>query len=43
VQPLLDLWARERIRVHFYEAGSEGPAAADDLLAQDGHRWAPLT
>ncbi len=42
VQPILDLWAREKIRVHFYEAGSDGPAVADDLLARDGHRWAKL-
>ena len=26
-------------RPHAYEPGSWGPAAADDLLAQDGHRW----
>ena len=42
VQPILDLWAREKVRVHFYEAGSDGPADADELLAGDGHRWAKL-
>ncbi|MBN3845798.1 glucose-6-phosphate dehydrogenase [Paraburkholderia sp. Ac-20342] len=30
------------LAVHGYAAGSEGPAAADALLARDGHAWRPL-
>ncbi|SAK57255.1 glucose-6-phosphate 1-dehydrogenase [Caballeronia hypogeia] len=29
--------------VHGYAAGSAGPAAADELLAQDGHAWRSLS
>jgi glucose-6-phosphate 1-dehydrogenase len=29
--------------VHGYPAGSEGPAEADALLAQNGHTWRPLS
>lgn len=38
VQPFLDLWAAEG-EPAAYDAGSMGPAAADALLARDGHRW----
>jgi len=40
VQPFLDAWRNAGPRgLAFYQAGSEGPAAADDLLARDGRRW----
>jgi glucose-6-phosphate 1-dehydrogenase len=40
VQPVLDGWAHTTPR-HFpnYAAGSEGPSAANDLLARDGRSW----
>ena len=40
VEPLLDGWAGTTPR-HFpnYAAGSEGPSAANDLLARDGRSW----
>jgi glucose-6-phosphate 1-dehydrogenase len=40
VQPILDAW-QEAPTPNFpnYAAGSEGPRAADDLLARDGRRW----
>ncbi|NBA96753.1 glucose-6-phosphate dehydrogenase [Pseudomonas sp. R5(2019)] len=38
VQPFLDAW-REAGEVQEYAAGSDGPAAADDLLARDKREW----
>jgi glucose-6-phosphate 1-dehydrogenase len=40
VEPVLDGWASTAPR-HFpnYAAGSEGPSAANDLLARDGRSW----
>ena len=40
VQPVLEGWANTTPR-HFpnYAAGSEGPSAANDLLARDGRSW----
>jgi glucose-6-phosphate 1-dehydrogenase len=40
VEPVLDGWANTTPR-HFpnYAAGSEGPSAANDLLARDGRSW----
>lgn len=40
VQPLLDAWGQGE--PDSYDAGSAGPAAADDLLARDGREWHPL-
>ena len=43
VQPLLDAWS-EPPKEQFpnYAAGSNGPKAADDLLARSGRRWHSL-
>jgi len=43
VQPILDLWA-ENSPSSFpnYTAGSDGPAAADELLARDARAWRPF-
>jgi glucose-6-phosphate 1-dehydrogenase len=43
MQPILDAWA-ENPPSDFpnYVAGSDGPAAADELLARDGRAWRPL-
>jgi glucose-6-phosphate 1-dehydrogenase len=43
VQPILDAWA-ESPPMGFpnYAAGSNGPAAADELLARDGRAWRSL-
>jgi glucose-6-phosphate 1-dehydrogenase len=44
VQGLLDAWARTPADdFPNYAAGSAGPAAADRLLARDGHAWLPIT
>jgi glucose-6-phosphate 1-dehydrogenase len=42
VQPVLDAWA-DQTDVPVYESGSDGPAAADALIARDGNRvWRPV-
>ena len=43
VQPILDVW--KTLPAHDfpnYAAGSNGPRAADDLMARDGRAWKPL-
>ncbi len=42
VQPILDVWSRARGRPQIYEAGSNGPEAAEALLARDGRAWHSL-
>ncbi|PKU24742.1 glucose-6-phosphate dehydrogenase [Telmatospirillum siberiense] len=43
VQPVLDAWAEDKADVPGYDSGSDGPQAADALLAHDGGRaWRPL-
>ena len=42
VQPILDEWARGHSDLRFYDAGSDGPQAAHDLLERDGRHWCPL-
>jgi glucose-6-phosphate 1-dehydrogenase len=43
VQPILDLWANNPpSSFPNYTAGSNGPAAADELLAREGRAWRPL-
>jgi glucose-6-phosphate 1-dehydrogenase len=40
VEPLIETWRRARSdTIPTYEAGGEGPAAAQDLLARDGRQW----
>ncbi|RTL79413.1 MAG: glucose-6-phosphate dehydrogenase [Hyphomicrobiales bacterium] len=41
VQPVLDAWAEGSVDTPRYEAGSAGPSAADELLANDGRAWRP--
>jgi glucose-6-phosphate 1-dehydrogenase len=44
VQPFLDAWKKSGARgLKIYDAGSEGPEEADDLLARDGRSWRKLT
>jgi glucose-6-phosphate 1-dehydrogenase len=42
VQPLIDAWAAPEQNFPNYAAGSNGPAAADELLAADGNSWRSL-
>jgi glucose-6-phosphate 1-dehydrogenase len=42
VQPLLDAWSRGEGSLENYAAGSEGPAAAEAMLAADGRQWLKL-
>jgi glucose-6-phosphate 1-dehydrogenase len=40
VQPFLDAWKSEGTNgIETYEAGSDGPACADELLRRDGRSW----
>ena len=41
VQPILDAWreGRDCADLTWYAGGSEGPQAAEDLLARDGRAW----
>jgi glucose-6-phosphate 1-dehydrogenase len=41
VTPFLDAWKSDG-EVHGYVAGSDGPKAADALLARDGRKWRPI-
>jgi glucose-6-phosphate 1-dehydrogenase len=44
VQPFLDAWKKSGARgLKIYDAGTEGPEEADDLLARDGRSWRKLT
>ncbi len=44
VQPIIDAWANTPPKdFPNYRAGSEGPAAADELLRRDDRAWLPLT
>ena len=39
VQPILDAWRETEQGLTWYQAGSEGPDAATELLARGGHGW----
>jgi glucose-6-phosphate 1-dehydrogenase len=39
VQPILDAWRGHNEGLTSYEAGSQGPRAAAELLARSGHEW----
>jgi glucose-6-phosphate 1-dehydrogenase len=39
VQPILDDWATRKFDFPNYEPGTWGPAAADEMLARQGHVW----
>jgi glucose-6-phosphate 1-dehydrogenase len=43
ITPIEEAWANDGLpKLTTYEAGSEGPAEADDLLLGNGHRWRSL-
>jgi glucose-6-phosphate 1-dehydrogenase len=43
VEPFLDAWKKAGARgLETYKAGSEGPAAAEELLRRDGRSWRKL-
>jgi len=43
VQPFLDAWHKSGARgLKIYDAGTEGPEEADELLARDGRSWRRL-
>jgi glucose-6-phosphate 1-dehydrogenase (EC 1.1.1.49) len=42
VDTISEAWAENRAPLHFYEAGTMGPKAAEELLAKDGFHWWPV-
>jgi glucose-6-phosphate 1-dehydrogenase len=42
VDPMLQAWASMDCELALYDAGSDGPALADQLLAREGRRWRRL-
>jgi len=43
VQPFLDAWKKAGAKgLKIYDAGTEGPEEADELLARDGRSWRKL-
>ena len=43
VQPILEYWANHRpVDFPNYRAGGDGPAAADQMLVNDGRQWRPI-
>jgi glucose-6-phosphate 1-dehydrogenase len=43
VQPFFDAWKKAGAKgLEFYEAGSDGPPGAFELLKRDGHNWRKL-
>jgi glucose-6-phosphate 1-dehydrogenase len=43
ITPIEEAWANNIAPLHFYEAGTNGPTAADELLQRNGHVWHDLT
>jgi glucose-6-phosphate 1-dehydrogenase len=43
ITPIEDAWAKQTPHPFpNYEAGSDGPVAADEMLARNGHKWRPI-
>jgi glucose-6-phosphate 1-dehydrogenase len=43
ITPIEEAWAKQKPQEFpNYAAGGEGPAAAGELLARNGHRWRPI-
>ena len=43
ITPIEDVWASQKLeQIPTYQAGSEGPFEADELLTRNGHRWRTL-
>jgi glucose-6-phosphate 1-dehydrogenase len=43
ITPIEEVWAQQRIpELSEYAAGTDGPEAADRMLARNGHRWRRL-
>lgn len=44
IAPIEEAWAKQPPpNFPNYEVGIDGPAAADELLARNGHSWRPIT
>lgn len=42
VDPILNAWGEGQRGLEAYAAGTDGPAAADELLQREGRQWLPL-
>ena len=42
VDPLMRAWSEDIARLEPYDAGSQGPPGAEELLAREGRSWRPL-
>lgn len=44
ITPIEEAWATQPSpEFPNYEAGTDGPATADELLARNGHSWRPIS
>jgi len=44
ITPIAETWAKERVpELTKYPAGTDGPEAAQQLLARNGHHWLHLS
>lgn len=39
VQPILEAFEANAVPLHYYKAGTYGPAASEEMLAKDGFHW----
>ena len=39
VKPILERWTEHQFDFPNYDPGTWGPAAADEMLARNGHKW----
>jgi glucose-6-phosphate 1-dehydrogenase len=42
IEPVLKAWEQSSADLSFYDAGSDGPGAASELVRRDGREWRPL-
>lgn len=43
IDPIIEAWQNSYDKPELYEAGSQGPAGAVELMARDGRRWRTLS
>ncbi len=42
IEPVLKAWEQSSADLSFYDAGSDGPEAASEMVRRDGREWRPL-
>lgn len=43
ITPIEEAWSKQGVPLTQYAAGTDGPAAAEEMLTRNGHRWRSLT